>query len=217
MRSSATAEDQPRASFAGQGETFLNVCGREAILQSIHACWISLFADRAILYRMHERYRSSRRGDGRRGPRIDLPPHVSGVLFTADPVNGEKQQIVIEATYGLGLALVSGKVSPDRFVLSRPELQVLERQTGRKTIEIVPEGSGRIRRRDVDSRRAGAACLDAAAARRLGLLALEAERLLGGPQDLEWAIRGGRMFLLQSRPITTLERQPANRKACGAT
>ncbi len=205
VRSSATAEDQPRASFAGQGETFLNVCGREAILQSIHACWISLFADRAILYRMHNDI------DHRTAAMAVVVqelfrPHVSGVLFTADPVTGNRQRIVIEAAYGLGPALVSGKVSPDHFVLSRPGLQVLERHMGRKTIEIVPEGSSRLRRRVVDSRRAVAACLDAAAVRRLGLLALQAERSLGGPQDLEWAIRGGRTFLLQSRPITTLER-----------
>lgn len=206
VRSSATAEDQPLVSFAGQGETFLNVCGREAILQSIRACWMSLFADRAILYRMHERI-------GQRNAAMAVVvqrmiyPDVSGVLFTADPISGNTQRIVIEAAYGLGVALVSGEVSPDRLVLARPELQVIERHVGKKTIEIVPDGIGRVRRRDVDSRRAWAACLDTATATRLGLLALDTERLLGGPQDMEWAIAGERLFLLQSRPITTLTRK----------
>ena len=207
VRSSATAEDQPRASFAGQGETFLNVCGREALLQSVRACWISLFADRAILYRMHKRI------DHRTAAMAVvvqelISPDVSGVLFTADPVSGSRQRMVIEAAYGLGLALVSGEVSPDHLVLSRPELQVLERRMGRKTIEIVPDGSNRVRQR-VRGARGGQERLawtrpppDAWRS-----LALEAERALGGPQDLEWAIAGERMFLLQSRPITTLERK----------
>ena len=114
---------------------------------------------------------------------------------------------MIEAAYGLGVALVSGEVSPDHLVLSRPELRVIERQMGRKTIEIVADGRNGVGQRTVDSRRARAVCVNDDDARRLGLLAVDAEQLLGGPQDLEWAIAGGRMFLLQSHPITTLERQ----------
>jgi rifampicin phosphotransferase len=204
VRSSATAEDQPDASFAGQAETFLNIRGREAVLRSVRACWLSFFADRAIFYRMHNRV----------DPAIAemavvvqelITPEVSGVLFTADPVSGGTGRIVIEATYGLGQSLVSGEVSPDRFVLSRPELQVIECRVGSKATEVVPDGSTCIRRA-VDSRRATAACMNASLARQLGLLALEAERLLGGPQDLEWAVSGGRIFLLQSRSITSLPR-----------
>jgi rifampicin phosphotransferase len=205
VRSSATDEDQPSASFAGLGETFLNISGGEAILQSIRKCWISLFADRAILYRIQKRI------DHRTAAMAVVVqelvcPDVSGVLFTADPVSGNTQRIVIEAVYGLGEALVSGKVTPDRLVLSRPDLQVIELHVGRKAIEVIPDGSDQVRQRDVDPRRARAACMDAAIARRLGRLAREVERLLGGPQDLEWAITGKRVSLLQSRPITTLAR-----------
>ena len=111
VRSSATAEDLPRASFAGQGETFLNVCGQEAILQSVRECWISLFADRAIVYRMHNRI--DHRAVAMAVVVQELiSPDVSGVLFTADPVSGDTQRIVIEATYGLGLAWFPAKSAP---------------------------------------------------------------------------------------------------------
>jgi len=206
VRSSATAEDQPGASFAGQGETFLNVRGHEAILRSVRECWISLFADRAVLYRIHNRI------DHRTAAMAVvvqelINPDVSGVLFTADPVSGDRQRIIIEAAYGLGTALVSGEVGPDRLVLSRSDLKVLDCHVGRKTIEVVPDGNRRVLQRNVDSQRAMAACIDATVAARLGRLALETERLLGCPQDMEWAIAGQRIYLLQSRPITTLERK----------
>jgi pyruvate,water dikinase len=206
VRSSATAEDGPNASFAGQGETFLNVRGRDAILQSVRDCWISLFTDRAILYRM-------RAGIDHRASAMAvvvqslISPHVSGVLFTADPVTGNPQRIVIEAAYGLGAALVSGQLSPDRIVLDSPGLRVIERQLGNKSVEVVPDSAAGVCQRPVAPQRAQAACLDDLTIQLLGSLALEVERALGAPQDLEWAIAGPQLYVLQSRPITTLRRK----------
>jgi pyruvate,water dikinase len=206
VRSSATAEDGPRASFAGQGETLLNVRGREAILESVRACWISLFTDRAILYRI-------RAGIDHRGCAMAvvvqklIAADLSGVLFTADPVTGNRQRMVIEAAYGLGAALVSGQVSPDRVVLSRPGLAVIERQAGNKSRELTAAAGPGLRERPVAPQRASDFCLDGPTTVRLGTLALQAERALGSPQDIEWAMAGPDLFMLQSRPITTLTRK----------
>ena len=171
----------PDASFAGQGETFLNSCGRQAILQSVRDCWISLFTDRAILYRMHTGVDHCTSAMAVVVQSL-IVPHVSGVLFTADPVTGNPQRIVIEAAYGLGVALVSGQLSPDRFVLSRPGLHVIERQLGNKK-----RGGGggcRVRRASTAGHAADgqAACLDGPTTRRLGALALQAERALARPR-----------------------------------
>jgi pyruvate,water dikinase len=128
---------------------------------------------------------------------------VSGVLFTADPVSGSRDRLTIEAVFGLGEALVSGKVSPDRTVLARRGLRVLEHVVAHKTLEIIPGEQGTVERA-VEPRRARAACLGDKTARRLGELALKAEKAFGAPQDVEWATAGGEIFILQSRPITTL-------------
>jgi pyruvate,water dikinase len=203
VRSSATCEDKSEASFAGQGETFLNICGYRHLLEAVRACWISLFSDRAVAYR------SRNQVDHREAAMAVVVqefilPEVAGVLFTADPVSGDSGRIVIEASYGLGSSLVNGHVSPDRLVLSRKGLEVLECAIGNKAVETAVDKRLRARQRPVDATRVGSACLDGELARRLGRLALEAEDAIGGPQDMEWAAANGRLFLLQSRPITTL-------------
>lgn len=203
VRSSATAEDLPNASFAGQHATFLNIRGQEALLEAVRFCWASLFSDRATVYRaQHE---------------VDhepvamavliqefVPAAVSGVLFTADPVTGDADRIIIEATWGLGEALVSGKVSPDRIVLDKQSLRVLSYDIADKPLETVPGPAGGVREQPVAEQRRRAPCLGERTARRLGKLACRVERAFGVPQDIEWAVNQGRVVLLQSRPITTL-------------
>jgi rifampicin phosphotransferase len=202
VRSSATAEDLHEASGAGQQDTFLNVRGHASIVQAIRSCWISLFTDRAISYR------ARRKIDPRRVAMAVVvqkmvPAEAAGVIFTADPVTGCPDRIVIEGSFGLGDAVVSGKVSPDRLVLEKTSLNVLERHVSRKGIEVVMADEGGVREQPVDESRRQTASFTDEQARDLARLALEAERLFGCPQDVEWAISAGKVFVLQSRPITT--------------
>jgi pyruvate,water dikinase len=185
VSSSATSEDGPGASFAGQGESFLNVCGYQALLGAIRSCWLSLFSDRAVVYRLHNHFDYR---DAAMAVVVQqfVLPDVAGVLFTADPVGGSAERIVIEASYGLASSLVNGHVSPDRLVLSRCGLEVVHREHGNKS-------------------RPNSTCIDAELARRLARLALDVEQALGGPQDIEWAAANGRIYVLQSRPITALQ------------
>jgi pyruvate,water dikinase len=202
VRSSATMEDLAGHSFAGLYDTFLGVSDGAAVVSAVKNCWASLWTERAFDYR-------EKNGFDHRTARMAVvvqrlvAADVSGVLFTADPVSGRDDRLVIEAVFGLGEALVSGKVSPDRTVLARQDLRVLEHTVAEKALEIVPGEQG-ARARAVEPQRAKAACLDDGTARRLGELALKAEATFGGRQDVEWATAGGEIFVLQSRPITTL-------------
>ena len=191
VRSSATAEDLPEASFAGQQDTFLNVAGTDALLDAVRRCWASLWTDRAVAYR-------AANGIGQRGVGIAVvvqrmvQAEVAGVLFTANPVTGTRRQAVIDAGRGLGDAVVSGAVNPDHFVLDTSSGRVLERRAGNRT------GAGQ--GSDV-----GRPCLTDLQLRELAALGDSAEDVFGTPQDLEWAAdAAGKTWLTQSRPITTL-------------
>ncbi|WP_437669167.1 phosphoenolpyruvate synthase [Sorangium sp. So ce131] len=203
VRSSATAEDLPGASFAGQQDTFLNVRGRDALLRAVRACWASLFTDRAILYRIQN-------GFSHRAVQLSVVvqrmvmPDVSGILFTADPVTGHRHRLTIEASFGLGEALVSGLVTPDRYQLDkrRPgevEIAVADKQ---RAIRPLPEGGTREEPLEGPARRARA--LDDAQIQALARLGAAIERHYGAPQDIEWCLEGGAFSVVQSRPITSL-------------
>ena len=179
VRSSATAEDLPGASFAGQHDTWLDVRGAESVLEAVRGCWISLFSDRAVLYRLKGRI-PHRAAAMAVVVQEMVPAEVAGVMFTADPLTGDRTRMVIEGAPGLGESLVSGRVNPDRCVLDKESLRVID-----------PAGTM-------------PTCLTGALIGRLGDLGLRAERLFGAPQDIEWAARDGQVFLLQSRPITAL-------------
>ena len=195
VRSSATMEDLPGHSFAGQYDTYLGITDLSACLAAIQKCWASLWTERAWNYREQNRF-DHLSTEMAVIVQALIPADAAGVIFTADPMTGDSDRIVIEAVFGLGEGLVSGKVSPDRWVFSKPDLRLLEQVLSAKALPISPD-------------RAGAPCLQPEVARRLAELALKAEAAMQQPQDIEWAVQAGKFFLLQSRPITTLKPQPS--------
>jgi pyruvate,water dikinase len=211
VRSSATAEDLPDSSFAGQQETFLNV--QEATLLSrVKACWASLFTQRAIYYRQQRGF-----------PHADVDIAVvvqrmvdaekSGVLFTSHPSTGDPE-MTIEAAWGLGEAVVSGAVSPDNYVYDRERETLADVTVADKKIEMLkdPE-TGETVERDVDDERRTARVLSEAEIDELVELGERVETHYGTPQDVEWAIHEGTIYMLQSRPITTIREAPADASA----
>lgn len=202
VRSSATVEDLPEASFAGQHDSFLNVSGRDAVLGAVKRCWLSLFSERAISYRTRKGVAPGRAQMAVIVQQL-IDADAAGVMFTTDPAGGDSDCILIEAAFGLGEAVVQGKVAPDRVEVSRSGLRVVRRDTGSKRMQIVAAKDG-VCEQLLAAEKAGAPVLDDETAGRLAGLGLEVERVLGGPQDIEWAVREGKIWLLQARVVTTL-------------
>ena len=209
VRSSATAEDLPDASFAGQQETFLNVQG-DALTDRIRECWASLFTPRAIYYRAEQGFETAE---------VDIAvvvqemvdADVSGVLFTSHPSTGDDQMIV-EAAWGLGEAVVSGRVSPDTYVVDAESGEVLDVSLGEKKIMIVRDDDGETVERDVPDELRNERVLDEEELARLVELGHQVADHYGTPQDVEWAILDDEIYVLQSRPITTLSGGEIDRK-----
>lgn len=208
VRSSATAEDLPFASFAGQQDTYLNVVGVEAVLDAVRRCWASLWTERAISYR-------SSNSIDHRTVRLAVviqrmvDAQVAGVLFTANPLTGARHQVVIDANPGLGEAVVSGAVNPDHFLVDAQSGQILERHLGEKqmVIQALPGGGTRHIEQTGQSQ---TSCLSDEQVGKLTALGTRIEAYYGAPQDTEWAIDGaGQIWLTQARPITTLFPLPA--------
>ena len=204
VRSSATAEDLPDASFAGQQDTFLNILGETDLLEAVQQCWASLYGARAIYYR-------SKQGFDDRSVNIAvvvqelIHSEKSGVMFTSHPVTGEPLTIV-EGSWGLGEAVVSGSVSPDNYVFDLRSERVVDRLIAEKEIMIVPEGKRGTKTVTLSAKQRTAPVLSDAEVARLATLGKIAEDHYGIPQDVEWAIVGDVFFILQSRPITTIKR-----------
>ncbi len=202
VRSSATAEDLPDASFAGQQETFLNIVGEEALLDAVQRCWASLYGARAIYYR-------AKQGFDDRSVNIAvvvqelIRSEKSGVMFTSHPVTGEPLTI-IEASWGLGEAIVSGSVSPDNYVFDLRTERVVDRLIAEKDIMIVPDGRHGTKTIKTPPEKRLAPVLSDEEVARLAMLGKIAEDHYGVPQDIEWAIVGDEIYILQSRPITTV-------------
>ncbi|MCA2220194.1 PEP/pyruvate-binding domain-containing protein [Nonomuraea aurantiaca] len=201
VRSSATAEDLPFASFAGQQDTYLNVVGADDVLDAVRRCWASLWTDRAVAYR-------DSNGIDHASVRLAVVVQVmvdartAGVLFTANPLTGRRHEAVIDANPGLGEAVVSGAVNPDRFVVDAASGQILDRHAGDKrlTIRALPGGGTERVESDHDG-----FCLTDEQVRDLAALGTRVEDHYGAPQDTEWAIDAdGKLWLTQARPITTL-------------
>ncbi|MFF1259472.1 rifamycin-inactivating phosphotransferase [Streptomyces sp. NPDC058321] len=201
VRSSATAEDLPTASFAGQQDTYLNVIGPTEILQHVSRCWASLFTERAVTYRQ-------RNGIDHRSVHMAVVvqrmvfPHASGILFTADPVTGNRKVATVDAGFGLGEALVSGLVNPDVFKVRDGE--VVERAIAAKQRAVHALPAGGTREVAIESQRQGQPTLTDAQAVRLVQLGRRIEAHFGRPQDIEWCLVDDGFQIVQSRPITTL-------------
>jgi len=224
VRSSATAEDLPDASFAGQQDTYLWVIGRDAVLNHVRDCWASLFTARAMKYRQ----------DNNLG-QIDVlmsvaiqkmaNARVAGVAMTLDPVTGDRSRIVIDASYGLGELVVSGVVTPDNYTVEKVMLEIVDRKIGDKRLELIPDNHAlaAIEHEITDERRT-AQCLTDEEILSVAKLAKQLEQLYSCPQDVEWAFdvdlpEGDNLVALQSRPETVwsqkAKEKPKNTYATG--
>ena len=201
VRSSATAEDLPTASFAGQQDTYLNAIGIEAITDAIARCWASLFTDRAVAYRIQNGFDHTA---------VSLAvvvqtmvfPDVSGIMFTADPITSNRKVVAIDAGFGLGEALVSGLVTADSYRVR--DGAVAEKTVSTKKVEIVGSPDGGTHEVPVEAARQGAQALTDDQIVRLAQTGRTIEAHFGQPQDIEWGLVDGQFVILQARPITTL-------------
>lgn len=207
VRSSATIEDQSAHSFAGQHGTYF-AKDAPSCLRLVRFCWASLFKEGSFSYREAHGYDHQEVAMA-----VLVQPVIygdcSGVLFTADPVTGDRGRVVIESCFGLGEALVAGKVVPDRWVLERDGLTVIEEHPSEKACKIVLDGDGGVHELPVGRERRGQACLPNRVLGDLAKMALAIEREFGGaPQDIEWTYADGAFVILQARPITSLPPGP---------
>jgi pyruvate, water dikinase len=209
VRSSAVGEDSQEATFAGQQETYLWVRGAEHVCDAVRDCWVSLYSPPAISYR-------ARLGEAGEPPamgvtvQLMVDAEVSGVMFTCNPVSGDPSMVTLNASWGLGLAVVGGEVTPDEYLVSKVTREVVRERVHPKDVEYVPDASrgGAVRVRVPDDRREQR-CLDQATLEQLVDLARRVERYFGAHQDVEWALtRGGELSVVQTRPVTALPKKP---------
>ncbi|MBT2408827.1 PEP/pyruvate-binding domain-containing protein [Streptomyces sp. ISL-21] len=202
VRSSATAEDLPDLSFAGQQDTYLNITGQSALLTAVRRCWASLWTDRAIAYR-------ARAGIAHEDVSLAVvvqelvAADAAGVMFTVDPLGGRADRLVVNAAWGLGEAVVSGLVTPDTLLVDRTSLAVVEERIAAKEVMTVPTAEGTAEQ-PVPADLREAPVLSAPEAGELARLGLAIEELYGEPRDVEWAREAGSFRILQARPITTV-------------
>ena len=201
VRSSATAEDLPTASFAGQQDTYLNVVGSESILEHISRCWTSLFTERAVTYRLRSGF-DDRNASMAVVVQQMVDPEGAGVLFTADPVTSNRLVTSVEATFGLGESLVSGLVNADMYKVRDGE--VVTEAVAAKKLAIRASPAGGTQVEEIDPKRQGQPVLTAAQVLELAELGRRIEAHFGSPQDIEWCLVDERLEIVQSRPITTL-------------
>ena len=208
VRSSATAEDLPTASFAGQQATFLNISGSEAVVKAVRECWASLFGARAIYYRVANKFDHLKVGIAVPVQKM-VQSEKSGIMFTIDPISNDRSKIVIEAGWGLGEAIVSGSVTPDRYLVQKDDFKILEKNINVQPWKIakvgqsdkhvtVPEAEGKAQKLSDE---------EIVAVAKLGK---QIEEHYQFPQDTEWAIEKGKIYFVQSRPITTIKGETAD-------
>jgi pyruvate,water dikinase len=196
VRSSATAEDAADTSFAGQQETILGVEGEAAVVAAVERCWKSLFTERAVAYRARQGVDAAGLAMAVVVQRL-VPAEVAGVLFTRDPTDPDGLRMLAEASWGLGEAVVSGRVTPDRFQIDREAGAVVGRQLGTKAVRVTAAGEEHVPP-DLQQQ----FCLSDSALSQLAELGRRVEAFYGDPRDVEWAFAGGAFYLLQARPIT---------------
>ncbi|PEC19140.1 phosphoenolpyruvate synthase [Bacillus cereus] len=201
VRSSATAEDLPHASFAGQQDTYLNVIGKGAILQHIKKCWASLFTNRAVIYRMQNGFDHSQVSISVVVQRMVFP-EASGILFTADPITSNRKVLSIDASFGFGEALVSGLVSADNYKVK--ESEIADKMIATKKIAIYGRKEGGTETKQIAPNQQTVQTLTDQQILQLARIGRQIEAYFGCPQDIEWCLVEGTFYIVQSRPITTL-------------
>ena len=201
VRSSATAEDLPSASFAGQQDTYLNIIGKDAILKHISKCWASLFTDRAVIYRMQN-------GFDHRKVYLSvviqkmISPHAAGIMFTADPVTSNRKIVSIDASFGLGEALVSGLVNADNYKVRNG--QIIDKKISTKKLAIYALKDGGTKEQDIEPEQQNKQALTDEQVLALERMGRKVEEHFAHPQDIEWCLVDETIHIVQSRPITTL-------------
>lgn len=201
IRSSATAEDLPTASFAGQQDTYLNIVGKESILKHISKCWASLFTERAVIYRIQKGFNHDK---------VQLSvlvqkmvfPQGAGILFTADPVTSNRKVSSIDASFGLGEAMVSGIVNTDIYKVYNGE--IIHKKISSKKLAIYPLKEGGTREQAIDDRKQNMQVLTDKQILQLEDIGRKIEKYFGAPQDIEWCLVDDTFYIVQARPITTL-------------
>ncbi|BAH44786.1 probable phosphoenolpyruvate synthase [Brevibacillus brevis NBRC 100599] len=201
VRSSATAEDLPHASFAGQQDTYLNIIGKEAILRHISKCWASLFTDRAVIYRMQNGFDHSHVYLSVIVQKMVFP-QASGILFTADPITSNRKLLSIDASFGLGEALVSGLVSADCYKVQ--EAEIVDKRIATKKLAIYGRKEGGTETQQIDPDQQKTQTLADEQILQLARIGRQIEAYFGSPQDIEWCLGDDTFYIVQSRPITTL-------------
>jgi pyruvate, water dikinase len=206
VRSSALGEDSAEATFAGQQDTYLWVRGEDAVCDAVLKCWASLYNPEAVAYR--ERFKIDNPAMGVTIQRM-VDAAVSGVMFTCNPVSGDRSTIAINASWGLGLAVVGGEVTPDDYLVSKVTSEIIRETINDKHVEYVAGDNGPAQV-DVEDPRRSEPCLHHTEIVRLVEMARRVERHFGAPQDIEWAFdHDGELFVLQSRPVTGLTKKEA--------
>ncbi|MDQ0045822.1 pyruvate,water dikinase [Paenibacillus polymyxa] len=201
VRSSATAEDLPHASFAGQQDTYLNIIGKESILEHIRKCWASLFTERAVIYRMQNGFDHSQVYLSVIVQRMVFP-QASGILFTADPITCNRKLLSIDASFGLGEALVSGLVSADCYKVQEGE--IVDKRIATKKLAIYGRREGGTETQQIDLDQQRTQTLTEQQILQLARIGRQIEEHFGCPQDIEWCLADDTFYIVQSRPITTL-------------
>lgn len=212
VRSSATSEDSPDASFAGEHDTYLWIRGADNVVDAVRRCWASLFTDRATCYRVEMGY-EHRSVEMAVVIQKMVRPISAGVAFTLNPANGDRSQVAIDAAWGFGEAVVSGEVTPDNFLVDKVLLEVTKRDISNKEHEYSLTDHDTVEKFEVDEDRATQPCLTDAQLKAIATLAKTAERHYGSPQDIEWAVDadladGENVILLQARPETVWSKKP---------
>lgn len=203
VRSSATAEDLPGASFAGQQATFLNVFGDHEVVKAVRECWASLFEPRAIFYRVQKHFDHFKVAIAVPVQKM-VQSDVSGVMFTIDPTTNNKKIVVIEAIWGLGEMIVQGAYTPDHYEVDKSTMEVLKKEVSKQTLQLVMVGS-RNKETSIAKDKQGMPKLSQAQIKELAQIGKKLQQHYLFPQDSEWAVEKGKIFIVQTRPITTID------------
>ncbi|MBP7927944.1 phosphoenolpyruvate synthase, partial [Patescibacteria group bacterium] len=198
VRSSATAEDLPDASFAGQQETYLNIIGYQDVVKHVQKCWASLFESRAIFYREEKGFNHFKIGIAV-PVQLMVQSEISGIMFTVNPLTNNRDEVSVEAAYGLGQPVVSGEVTPDQYIVNKTSGKIVSKYISNQTWQMTLDGNVPVSKKYQKTQK-----MSNRHVVQLAKLGVDIEKHYGRPQDMEWGMEGGKLYIVQSRPITTL-------------